>query len=155
MMKPILALHIGMPKTGTTALQMRFGASRDRLLKKRILYPSTTLGSAHHFLSLPLDFANLGQRLLVQEFGRDSLKAQSKFASAWTSVLAEVEHHDPENVIMSSEYLFSRLRGKDGDLFSEELRRAFRDVRVVAYVLENAGGILHHVSGEIGFPQMG
>ena len=123
-----------MPKTGTTALQMRMSASRTQLLKKRILYPATTSGKAQHFLSLPLDFENTGQRLLVQRIGRDNVKAQSVFASSWANLVDEIAKHEPEDVIMSSEYLYSRLRGKDGDLLAKQLQRTFRDIQVVAYV---------------------
>lgn len=50
-------LHIGMQKTGTTALQRSMSSHREELRSKGILYPSGTLGvgdgsqDAHHFLA--------------------------------------------------------------------------------------------------------
>jgi len=48
MKKPILYLHIGTPKTGTTFVQETFGRRRDELLRHGILYPHAGIfGSGH------------------------------------------------------------------------------------------------------------
>lgn len=50
--KPILWLHIGAPKTGTTALQVAFEASASSMLKSGWLYPMAgRLGPGHHRLA--------------------------------------------------------------------------------------------------------
>jgi hypothetical protein len=52
-----LFLHIGMQKTGTTALQISMAADRPALVQAGILYPSGSLGlgladaNAHHYLA--------------------------------------------------------------------------------------------------------
>lgn len=54
-------LHIGMNKTGTTALQSYFFLNREKLLEDGILYPDTGLvGHAHYCISASLGFFNPG-----------------------------------------------------------------------------------------------
>ena len=48
-LKPNLILHIGMGKTGTTALQEAFWANRDVLARAGITYPDIGVDAgAHH-----------------------------------------------------------------------------------------------------------
>ncbi|WP_083006152.1 hypothetical protein [Halomonas sp. GT] len=59
--KPNITLHIGMNKTGTTALQAYFQQASDKLAKHGILYPKTgRIGAAHYSLSASLGFCNPG-----------------------------------------------------------------------------------------------
>lgn len=54
-------LHIGMNKTGSSALQRFFVGNRDALLERGLLYPVTGCSAeAHYQLSVALGFANQG-----------------------------------------------------------------------------------------------
>lgn len=44
--------HVGMPKTGTTAIQMALSAVRDKLVANGVVIPGT--GITTHLLHLPL-----------------------------------------------------------------------------------------------------
>jgi hypothetical protein len=46
--KPTLFIHIGLPKTGTTALQTALSASQKLLLENRIYYPNAFFWGGHH-----------------------------------------------------------------------------------------------------------
>lgn len=133
-MKPSLALHIGMPKTGTTALQARLAASRKLLIAKGILYPETNIAKAHHFLALPLDFQNYGPRLMVSRYGPNNAQANTLFDQFWGQLMNSIVITKPNSVILSTEYLFSRV-GLDGSqkLF-RLIKEAFSDITVVGYV---------------------
>ncbi|WP_271912223.1 hypothetical protein [Vreelandella alkaliphila] len=57
--KPEVVLHIGMNKTGTTALQSYLMRSSDLLARQGVLYPRTGLiGAAHYGISATLGFCN-------------------------------------------------------------------------------------------------
>ena len=131
-MKPDLALHAGLPKTGTTALQSRLAASRAALLGAGWLYPQTETANAHHFLALPLDFANRGPRLMVSRYGRDN--GPAVFDRMWTRMLAEIEACRPAGVILSTEYVSSRIGLPGGDMLCERLRETFGNIHVTLYL---------------------
>ena len=68
--KPQLVLHIGMGKTGTTALQNFFWANRDKLAELGVLYPDLgVLAGAHHRISphMPKFLADQGWSTLPPE----------------------------------------------------------------------------------------
>lgn len=57
--KPTIYLHLGINKTGTSAIQSYFSQHRDELSKLGVLYPKTGLiGNAHYSLSASLGFCN-------------------------------------------------------------------------------------------------
>jgi hypothetical protein len=137
--KPKLVLHVGMPKTGSTAIQTRLAASRGMLKSQGILYPRSETDPAHHFLVFLLDFVNRAPRLLSQQFGRDTAAAQANFARAWDDVRDEVGETRPEFVILSSEYLFKRIVAEQSVELAQHLRDLFVDPTIVVYVRRPSG----------------
>lgn len=56
---PVIYIHIGMNKTGTTALQNYFQQGQSALARAGVLYPTTgRIGTAHYALSASLGFCN-------------------------------------------------------------------------------------------------
>lgn len=138
-MKPVLALHIGMPKTGSSAIQSSLAASHKSLAKVGIMYPvSKDFGLsrdyAHHFLNLPLDFARSGPRLLVQKIGRDDKRANAIFDFKWQRLNAAIAQSKPQLVILSSEHLFTGANLPGIQRLVDSIKATFSAVRVIAYV---------------------
>jgi hypothetical protein len=91
MAKPDLILHIGMGKTGTTALQEAFWANRDLLEQAGVTYPSLgAVTAAHHLITpfVPKAVANNGWGFLK--------------ASDWAPKLAA---SGAKRILMSSELI--------------------------------------------------
>ena len=111
-----LIIHIGLHKTGSTAIQNVLGRARNELLQEGIIYPSFEREFYHHGLVNP--WITLPK---VYSF--------SDPAKAWKE-LAELAKSD-QTVIVSSEE-FSRLR-ESAVNYQEvrELTQAFDDVTIV------------------------
>lgn len=96
-MTPSLILHIGMNKTGTTALQKFFNKNRGELARQGLLYPQTgCLGEAHHDLSAALDFR--------YQPHPDPTAQQQKRSSLKAALKAEIARTRPRVVVISSEF---------------------------------------------------
>lgn len=120
-----LFIHIGSPKTGTTALQHFLHEKRDALLSLGVLYPrGGSHRSAHHVLGAAV-FPGRASRL----------EGQTRDEALKTSVDAireEINTFKPHTVVLSTEYLW-------GDLSPANVRRLltpFNDCRIhiVIYV---------------------
>ncbi|MFN6998800.1 MAG: hypothetical protein ACK4ST_02040, partial [Elioraea tepidiphila] len=120
-----LFIHIGAPKTGSTAIQHFLADERAALLRHGILYPAAaTIGKAHHAIGAAI-FPGRAGRL-------GGVPRDAALARALADVHAEIERHQPTTVILSTEYLW-------GVLSPDRIRRllaAFPDwrVHVVAYL---------------------
>lgn len=158
-MRPELILHVGAPKTGTTALQIALADARGKLHDRGVLYPGTGDESAHHFLALPLDFETMAPRILAQAYGRSALAAMRDFEARWAVLEGEIRDTRPRQVIMSSEYLFDRITASGFDRLEARIRRTFDRVTVVAYLRqpsrELASTLQQHIklSGKLFVPR--
>ena len=116
-MKKELIIHIGMGKTGTTALQEFFGENRTQLGKKGISYPTYgSVANAHHLLSpfLPNNLKN------CWEF---------KTVADWAPKLLETKH---QKILLSSELIAWAASG-EVDEFCKCVQESFT-LTVVVYV---------------------
>lgn len=103
-----ILLHIGSPKTGTTALQDRLGLSARRLRAAGILYPAAPEhGRAHTILLAGL---RRGEDLPRVLRGRHSearlLRLRARFLA---TLAAEIARERPRKLILSSEAFFCPL----------------------------------------------
>lgn len=115
--KKTLVLHIGMGKTGTTALQRYFTANRKLLADRGILYPEYgTMVGAHHLLS-PHRPPSLVKNWTFKE------------VNEWAPLLAL---EAPENVLISSELMVSADSEKVV-AFCNSLKKWF-DLKIVIYL---------------------
>jgi hypothetical protein len=115
--KKTLYLHIGMGKTGTTALQLFFADNRHALEQQGILYPKLgEVSSAHHKLSPHVP------RFLEQTWNFMS-------ASDWAPQVANTRC---QCILLSSE-LISRTSPEKVGPFCDSVRALF-DLKVVIYV---------------------
>jgi hypothetical protein len=118
-------VHIGAPKTGTTAIQKYLTRHRAALRDAGTLYPEGgVLLDAHHLIGAAI-FPERVRRL--RGAGRDEV-----LATAAAAIRAEMDAAQPKRVIVSSEYLW-------GELSAANVRRLldpFADctLNVVAYL---------------------
>ncbi|WP_434288751.1 hypothetical protein [Celeribacter sp. SCSIO 80788] len=130
--KPKLVLHVGMPKTGSSALQNWLAKSRPFLRTQGVLYPGQ--GKSQSFLSLPLDFEAHGSRLLIDKIGRSQAKADRLFETEWRALEEEIRTTAPSTVVLSTEYLFARLGLTGRETLLMRLAACFSEVQTVVYV---------------------
>lgn len=106
-----VVLHIGLMKSGTTFLQGRLDANRDRLAAQGVLFPGPT-------------WARQGQAV------SDFLGRKEGKAGTWASLREEINAYDG-TAIVSMEYLAS-LRGRKVGLLADEFPGA--ELRIVITV---------------------
>ena len=120
-----LFIHIGAPKTGTTAIQQYLTRHRRALLEYGTLYPEAgKLNTGHHRIGAAI-FAERGSRLRGGD--RDEVLAE-----AVAAIRAEIAASGARRVIVSSEYLWGEQPIAD----VRRLLDGFVDCRlhVVAYL---------------------
>ncbi|NCC94764.1 MAG: hypothetical protein EOM10_16105, partial [Opitutae bacterium] len=120
-----LYLHIGAPKTGSTALQRGLADSRESLLESGILYPeAASRAGGHHDLAF----------LLHGRYPEWAIPQDAPLETLWAELEAEVGAHSGD-VILSSEnfYLYPAPEALARLMEASEPFRRFR-VRVVVYV---------------------
>lgn len=97
-----LFVHIGAPKTGTSAIQHFMLRNREALAAQGVLYPQGgMLKSAHHLIGAaihPLRSKRLGGE------SRDEV-----LANAIKSIHGEIAEQHPHTLVISTEYLWGKL----------------------------------------------
>lgn len=97
-----LFLHIGMPKTGTTAIQHFLTGNRAKLATQGILYPvGGTVRAAHHILGAAV-FPKRAAPL-------EGVPREVALEQATAAILAEIEASKPKRIVLSTEYLWGHL----------------------------------------------
>ncbi|QCH15108.1 hypothetical protein CB0101_09345 [Synechococcus sp. CB0101] len=133
-----LLLHIGHPKTGTTALQSVLSSNAATLLKEAsVLYPTRTEPSEYkHALAIPWLFQadNESIRRRAHSSG-DSLKAISR--KYWESLIHEMQSTSHKHVIISAEGFWSILRrasDQQRTIFRNTLHEHVDHIQTIAYI---------------------
>lgn len=123
-------IHIGMPKTGTTALQQACYANRQQLKDLGFLYPQTGLYSvAHHLLGYSLWTRNVRWMKTDKSDPRGLIEA----------MLREADATQCRNLLVSSELLMFAAREGTLDLLRNCL--AGFEIRIICYVRRMDGYI--------------
>ncbi|QEE36015.1 hypothetical protein FTO60_10005 [Octadecabacter sp. SW4] len=128
-------IHIGSPKTGTTALQRGLYAAREALLAESVLYPflSAAEVSKNHG---PLSMILLRPERLPRIF--KSLSEEERQAACDTAIqeLAyQISKNNPETLVLSSEYFFRVVPpGRWVDLLKSIPGTDPSNVRICCYV---------------------
>lgn len=133
-----LLLHIGHPKTGTTALQSVLSSNAAILLKEAsVLYPTRTEPSEYkHALAIPWLFQadNESIRRRAHSSG-DTLKAISQ--KYWESLARETQSTSHNQLIISAEGFWSILRrasDQQRTIFRNTLYEHAGHVQTIAYI---------------------
>lgn len=132
-----LILHIGMHKTGTTALQAALADHRTSLLRHGVLYPRVSFHPTNHnFLArLLLEEDARPTRGLLSLYGEQAHSLTKTFLeSGWAQIKHQVDKHEPHTVILSGENMFRGLGTGDPVAFKARLLELTDDIQVIAYV---------------------
>ena len=86
-------LHIGIPKTGTTALQTAAAAARAPLLEHGVLYPGRMVNHLEPVCAL-----------MGRPFGSSTGAAAAPPMNRWNDLLAEIDRHPGSRVLISHEF---------------------------------------------------
>ncbi|HSV43729.1 MAG TPA: hypothetical protein VLJ10_04160, partial [Candidatus Bathyarchaeia archaeon] len=113
-------LHIGLPKTGTTAIQYFFCVNEEAFLRQGVLYPKA--GRPGRFY---------GHHHLVWEINHDKRLEPSE-RGHWNALYQEIGLKRPQTVVISSEAFVEDFRLKE----IEEVHRRLSGftVRVIIYL---------------------
>ncbi|MBF9043192.1 hypothetical protein HKCCE4037_07635 [Rhodobacterales bacterium HKCCE4037] len=111
-----LVIHVGPPKTGTTALQRALYGARHRLLAHQILYPEPGRRKRHNhgelcYTFLPFDQAPRGMKKYSERDYIQSGKALMR------EIEHQIESHKPDLLVLSSEWFARLYKAKDSGKF--------------------------------------
>ena len=150
---PRLLLHIGHPKTGTTALQSVLSANAKTLLNSAsVLYPTQTEPAEFkHAFVIPWLFQadNESIRRRSKASG-DELKEISK--QYWNSLVAEVQQTNHNLSILSAEGFWSIVRRApqgQSAFFREKLYEIADHIKVIAYLKSPAPYFLSKINQKL------
>jgi hypothetical protein len=116
-----LCLHIGLGKTGTSALQSFFAQSVDQLSSHGIWYPSTGREGleAHHQIATA-----------ARPGGGTGFDTSISWPLYMDLLRDELAHRPEPTVLMSSEVFSGRMTWK----FLRDLKKLFAEIRIIAYL---------------------
>lgn len=131
-----IILHIGLARTGSTAIQNALLANKTQLLADGVLFPGAEVNHWHLqslFATSPRELIQIGRLRLSSD---DEIKS---FIDLWRSELErEIQDTKPSRIIFSSEYIWSMKPKALGEL-AAYLRSLGRRVRVFAYLRDPWG----------------
>ena len=109
-----LILHIGLPKTGSSAIQFFLNARRKELLRHGVYCPPTPGGANHSALSLAVEVRNQ-PRQWANEVKLKGLAAPVRIEDFWRQFEADMKSVPPEagTVILSAERFGAQLDTPD------------------------------------------
>lgn len=128
-------LHMGHPKTGTSALQRALRASEKQLAQQGTLYPDANWVRHNHRVHF-IDVLQRKQSNLVLKLG-GSNRAREAAEAGWQRLSQELESGVFDRVIMSSEGLLGNAQRADRQVLTDRLSRVTNQpIRALAYIRE-------------------
>lgn len=130
-----LVLHIGMPKSGTSALQASLRTSAAGLRRHGLLYPAGKgLPRNHNLLVCGVaDPAKL-PRVFRQMYGDDRERMAHDVEAFMQTIERQIAQARPDTLVLSGELLFRALEPDRMQALKAALARFSRDISVVVYV---------------------
>lgn len=131
-----LLLHIGMAKTGTTALQAALANHRALLLRNGVLYPKVAFHPSQHcfldgFMRPPKLFT---RRTLYAFGGKDPDYITNVLETNWIQIKRQINKHNPHTVILSGETMFRGFETGNSGAFKSRLLELTDEIQVVAHI---------------------
>lgn len=129
-----LILHVGTPKTGTTALQEALITLNPSLRKRGVLYPllDTKLPN-HNFLAILTETEERRSGLFRYFLKQDPNYLTHRVPKALTELEAQIKQSKPRKVIISSEMIFYALSFDTEGHLKNRLLGLSNDIRLIAY----------------------
>ncbi len=130
-------VHIGMPKTGSTALQACFAKSRQELASHGVLYPENVEGCPfkNHRLLVGsfLKFGSMPRHIQSrEEYTKENI--DEKYREFVDHVHVQIDRSSPEAMVLSSESLFRRIPPHKYRPVRRMFDRFGHETRLVAYL---------------------
>lgn len=114
-----IILHLGMPKTGSSALQSALSLNRALLLKEGILYPKLSCHPTNHnILSLLERKGDDIPRQFISWNKIQGVDLDKVLNKSINEIKLQVARHSPEILIISSEQLFSAFSKPAGEFLA-------------------------------------
>ena len=129
-------VHIGMPKSGSTALQYGLSAMRPAFARQGILYPISPVipNTSNFLLAGVLPFDDL-PRYLRQSIGKHKGDYTALYARWTDQIRAQAAETRADTVILSGENLYNIVHDKDAVKLRDELvALGATSIEIVVYV---------------------
>ncbi|KZY41210.1 hypothetical protein A3731_12265 [Roseovarius sp. HI0049] len=127
-----LFLHIGTGRTGTQSLQDFLKKNSEQLAMNGVYYPLTEGKNHHNALALPV-CGDRPPRYLMHRYGNDVEKNLKAFHDYFDDIEAKIRKVDPDNVILTSEFLGREFKPELGQPLFDRLTALFDRISVVVY----------------------
>lgn len=145
-----LILHLGMPKTGTTSLQLSLTAMHEALLERGVLYPSLLIDAPdHNFLTLLTENPDRIPGMYWFDIERHPGFMHDRILPSWDGILEQIARHKPGKLILSSEMLFSRFEDDHRGLLLKKLRNLSADISTIIYIRQPSKHYLSNVQQKL------
>jgi hypothetical protein len=138
--KKSLVLHIGMPKTGTTAIQGFLAHNRKKLIQQKVLYPECGVPVNQHtalvksIVSPLFDWVHFNQAI-------DQFDARNYVVD----ILAQCESNGCNQAILSSEYLWASPAMQAGPNYHLPSQENFDCIRKIVRVCHDIFSIFEKI----------
>ena len=143
-------LHIGQPKTGSTAIQNALVAQRDALIGQGTLYPAPKhIPYVHHFLPVLIEDPDKIAQHTLNRMGFDPLVCKAWAKEELDLIREQIQRARPERIILSSESLFRSFTTAKFDHLKQILSEFAAEVRVVAYLRNPADHYLSRAQQQL------
>ena len=129
-------VHIGLEKTGTTAIQEFLQINKQLLLEEHRIWVADYLGKGSQWLLAALAYDNQRDDDLTHTLG-SPVSRQSKLDETRRKITYSVKHQPAELFCFSSEHLSSRLTTvAELQTLQHFLKELFEEIKIVIYVRE-------------------
>ena len=132
-----LLLHIGHPKTGTTALQSVLSANAEKLLREAsILYPTKTTPTEYkHAFAIPW-LLGLENEAIRRRGRCKNEELESLSRDYWMSLTSEIKTERPEHLILSAEgfWIMRKASPEKVVFFRKSLYELASKIKVAGYL---------------------
>lgn len=130
-----LYLHIGTEKTGTTAIQDWLYCNKKNLKKENLYVPYTFGKKNHSLLASIFSDINWNDLSIMNSLPESEKKRNQYFHYLKQKFRDEIARIDQSNVLVSSEFLQSRLRTpSEISKLSKFLYSIFKEIHIILYV---------------------
>lgn len=132
---PRLVLHIGMPKSGTTAIQKGLAAMRPELRAQGYLYPPGVATTYQHgFLIAGVRPPEQLPRIYRHIYRHAPRRAQGDLQRMLRGLERAMKESDPRTLVLSGEVFFTIVTPEERDALAVMLHRFSERIEIVAYV---------------------